>query len=262
MPGIIRPVRPPILTPTRGAGSLAPPYADQGGGSAWSPSKLGANLTLWIKETSLVGSPIDSMTNLGTAGGAFSATLTARATVATVNGLSAAVFDGTNTTEGSGPGELNVVTSTSAYSFVLALKVNGLSATAATSGWLEPNLLQDTATGSLYPVAITTVGVRSGHFDGVDKQTTETAVTLGTLYAMAVTYDGTNVTQYLNGGSKTVAAGAVSHATANALRLGASQGNLKVNVTLAELIGVNRFLTAAEVATARQYLVNKWGATL
>jgi len=233
------------------------------GGSGWSPTQLGAALTLWIKETSLVGSPIDSMTNLGSAGGAFSATLTARATIATINGLSAAVFDGTNTIEGGGPGELNVVTNTSAYSFVAAIKFNALTATAATSGWLEPNVLQDTATGSLYPWAVTNVGVRSGHYDGtLDRQTTETAVTLGTLYSTAVVYDGTNITQYLAGGSKQAAAPAISHAIANALRLGASQGNLKVNATLAELIGVNRALSAAEVAQARNYLVAKWGAVL
>lgn len=236
------------------------PHAVYVAGGQWSPSSLAP--TLWINEASLVGSPIDSMTNLGSAGGAFSASTTARATVATINGKSAAVFDGVNNTEGSGPGELTVVTSTAAYSFVFALKVNSLSATAATSGWLEPNLLQDTATGSLYPVAITNVGVRSGHYDGADKQTTETAVTLGTLYAMAVTFDGSTITQYLNGGSKTVAAGSVSHATANALRLGASQGGLKVSVTLAEAIGVSRSMTAAEVAVARSYLATKWGATL
>jgi len=232
--------------------------------SAWSPSLYGSALTAWVNESSYsaTGGAIDSIANFGTAGGAFTASTTARPTLSTVLGRSVAVFDGTNNTSGGGPTQSQVIPNASAYTWIFAFKLTSLSATAATSGWLEPNAFQDTGSGAFYPLAVTTVGVRSGHYDGLDKQTTETTVTLGTMYVLSVTFDGTTVTQRLNGGSKTVAAGAVSMAASNAMRLGASQGGLRVAFTLAEMIGLSTTLSAAQLAAPQTYLVNKWGATL
>lgn len=259
MPGIIRPVRPPILMPTRGAGSLAPPYADQGGGGAWFPQKLGANLTLWTNDTSLTGSPISAIANIGTAGGSFTGVGGSRPTRTTINGLPAPLFDGVNNALTGGPAQ-NAIMSAGPYSMVAAFKPVALTATATTSGWNEPNVLQDAAAGNIYPIAVVTTGIRSGHFSSIDNQTAAINPTMNVLYVIVVTYDGTNISLTLNGTTQTVAAAAPA-VGATALILGQSQSGLKVNFALPEMMFTNRLMTSAEIANARAYLVNKWGAT-
>lgn len=91
MPGIIRPVRPPILMPTRGVGSLAPPYADQGGGGAWTPAKLGASLPRWFRADlgTTIATGVSTWANQGSDGSAANLTQgtgSAQPTVSTLTG--------------------------------------------------------------------------------------------------------------------------------------------------------------------------------
>ena len=52
-----------------------------------------------------------------------------------------------------------------------------------------------------------------------------------------------------------------AEARARTAQARAEQGGLKVNFALPELMFVNRLPTAAEITSARAYLVGKWGAT-
>ena len=234
------------------------PHAVYLAGGQWSPSSLAP--TLWINEASLVGSPIDSMTNLGSAGGSFTGVGSSRPARTTINGLPAPLFDGVNNALTGGPAQ-NAIMSAGPYSMVAAFKPIALTAVAATSGWNEPNVLQDAAGGNIYPIAVVTTGIRSGHFSTIDNQTAVINPPMNVLYVIVVTYDGATISLTLNGTTQTVAAAAPAIGV-QPLILGQSQGGLKVNFALPELMFVNRLPTAAEITSARAYLVGKWGATL
>lgn len=262
---ICRPLRAPVI----GAGysAIAPrcsqPWEPDAGGGAWQPAFLGAALTWWSKETSLVGSPIDSITNLGSAGGSVSATTTARATVSTINSLNVAAFDGSANVETGGPLLSSVITA-SAYSLFGVVSLTAYGAAPSLSGFNDASVWTDTATGVFYPLCVVSTGVRAGQFSGAaDHSTSVVALSLATAYAFVVNYSAQTLSLTIGGTAATPSStGSDVGTLTGSMRMGANyNGVAKANVKVAELGVLNRAMTASEQASALAYLKAKWGAT-
>lgn len=266
MPSVLRPVRPPILGPTRGVGSLAPPYADQGGGTAWAPGKLGSSLTLWLDERGQVGSPISPWNDNSPAGNNFTATVKPT-TGATINGYAAPTFTNASSQFMQSNALSSFITATQCHVFAVVKAASVPKAATASTFYIGNGVFGDLTGGYMGLVTYDVAGTKYAAFGGYDTagHAAQDVITVGT----ATLLEGwltSDQTLHLRVGSAAAVTAAMTGAIGNITGT-ASLSKASAVLTpsgffdgqIASVLVCNRSLTAGEQAAARQYLGTKYG---
>lgn len=267
MPGIIRTVRPPILMPTRGVGSLAPPYADQGGGSAWQPSKLGSSLTLWLDERGQVGSPISPWNDNSPAGNNFTQGVAKPTTGSTINGYAAPTFTNASSQFMQSNALSSFITASQCHVLAVVKATTIPAAATAATFYVGNGIFGDLTGGFMGLVCYDVTGSKFAAFGGFDSSghAAQSSITVGT----ATLLEGwltTDKTLHLRVGSAAEVTAAMTGVIGNVTGT-ASISKASASVTpaaffdgqIASVLVCNRSLTAGEQAAARQYLGTKYG---
>lgn len=218
-------------------------------------------------ETSVLHSPIDTLTNLSGAIANYTASTTARPINTSVAGLAAALFDGTANDLAS-TGTLNqAITATRYFRVVVYVPRGRVSVNAAdTSAYQNEAVLADAgsqlwgahlkgAGGATYRHQAyhwDTIGKVAG-IDGLPQDSCDPVVEVAY-------YDGTSITAIVAGQMATATAGSVGNGTvaANALHIGATP---KCPVIVCETLIATSIPTASQIADFAAYLAGKWGAS-
>ena len=242
-------------------------FGRRGGGklpALFTPTDLGGKLKVFTPSTAISGSPIDSIANLGGAGGSYSQTLTLRPAVGTLAGVSAADPDGSNDRLEGGP-TLGNITSTTAYHVFAALNIDGISRQLAigTKSPVVQCIICDV--GQFWWLGLrdadTTAGtdyrVEMGHFDGGNKCAFSNAgdFALATDILVEARF-ATNIFIRVGANAERTgdAAAAISGGSASATQMFADASDVHhVNGRVGAVIVCNAALSAAEIANVRAW---------
>lgn len=233
------------------------------GAPLWNPKTPG-NLTGWLNDASWSGSPIATATNLGSAGGSWTAAGAAQPTTTTINGKTCALFDGANNVMTGGPSPNALGVTGGNYTVIACVRPDALSGTPA-NGYAGTSLIQDATTGDMYPIEFSATGVYAGHFTSLsaDKFTSTITLTATTLYVIQVWYDGSNISITANGSTVTVAPLAAMASSANATTVGANYtGTPKLQGAVGEMMIWSADIGASNRAAAVNYLKGRFASAV
>lgn len=263
MPTLPRAIRPPIAGPTRGPGGAAPPYATQGGTSAWTPSMLGSALTIWEDQTTWAGSPIATANSRSPGVVNFSAAGAAQPSAATVNGLPVASFDGVNN-DLSSSSLLSAAITAAAYTRFVVYQPGVITTNFADAAAYSNSMLVGDAGSAewgphLQGNSLAVYRHQAYHWDGAAKVAGVSGIpfNLGVSIVEECHYDGTTI-------SATVAGQVATQAAGNVAAIGGGTQILHIGSPakypgkVCEVIVMNRLATATERAQCINYLTQKW----
>lgn len=226
----------------------------------WNPKAPGG-LTGWISDASFSGSPVATVTNLGSAGGSWTAAGAAQPTTTAIGARTALLFDGTNNIMTGGPSPNALGVTGGNYTVIAALRPDALAGVPA-FGYAGASIIQDATSGDMYPIEFRATGVYAGHFTAgsLDKFTATIGVSTSTVYIVQVWYDGTNINLTANGSTQTVATGPSPMAgSANATTIGANYtGTPKFQGAIGELLIYSSDIGAGARSSAVGYLKSRF----
>lgn len=218
-------------------------------------------MTLWLRASGISGNPIDSWANdpLGAGGGSFINTLTARPSQATINGIIAADFDGTNDSLLGATAASNYMT-TSAFEGACVVRMDTLGVDVDISTVYGADSIWTLQTGAFAGLQITTSGARLYTFNGsVYVGSGYAAITTGQTQLIRFRLSGGTLYVRVGAGAEVSAAGALS-SLASVMRLGANYNATSFcDGALCEMIMSNAVLSASDRAGLGEYLGAKWG---
>jgi hypothetical protein len=220
--------------------------------------------TLWLRSDRINGSPIDSITDVGSAAGSVSQTGTARPSVVTVGGQNGASFDGSNDLLDTGP-LLSTVITAGAYSAFIVFKANALAGATGFS-YDAAALLNDAngvGGGNWCPFVLVAAGLYGGHYNASDiAMTSPIGINTGTLYIAQVIFGSGTITWKCNGITRTTTGAANVGSLSNPaqlITLGANYNHAAfANAEVYETLVYNTALSAADQATALVYLQRRF----
>lgn len=257
-----------LVSALGGVLGTALPWESGGAPAPWTPTMLGAKLTMWLDEREQTNAGAGALSAWGNQipGGANDMTQGTganRPTIgATINGYSAPTF--TTNDFVSGATSASFIAAQAIHCFAV-VKPSAITRTATASGWFGGHTIvgdSGGAGGNWGLVFYEDTGVdyaAMGVFTSASGKSARAAVSPGTTYLLEGRYDGTNVAIRVGAGAEVTASATnnVLLTTATAVGLGFTGSFLEGDV--ATVIICNAALSAAERSAARAYLAAKYG---
>jgi hypothetical protein len=219
--------------------------------------------TLWTPPSAitLAGSNVASITNVGGAGGAFSAAGSARPGIVTIDGKVVPLLDGVDDVLSGGPPAIDVIDPGGlAWSIWWVVRADAL------IGAVGPiydgaQMLSDVG-GNFSPLVFDANGVRTG-FNSV--ATAPIPISTGVVYIARATYDGSKISLLMNGISESFSTSASVSGLGFALaqRMGENyNGAAFFTGAICETIAYNFVLSGPQIALVEAYLRNQYPSAI
>jgi len=236
-----------------------------GGGPLWTPAALGSKLTLWLRPEGIVGSaPITAWTNIGSAGGSFTA-VGSPVPGATLNGLASVEFNGTTNRFTGAP--LSSYFSASQWHAFAVCNLDVVDSNGAPGvGYTNDPIIADRTGGYIWAGGMrNNAGTRTmqmGGYDSAGHAGAASGPTIGSPHLLEGSL-GTDKVLHSRVDAGTEATDtmlAVVPTMTGTTQLGASTTDSNyLDGRVWEILVCNQQLSAAEVALVRAYLTTRYG---